>query len=166
MRGHAIAGGALAVAVLTVGLMLGVSGSSDLERAEATICPDNSWMSDFSGGRQACTIVNTDQRDVTFGVVVRNSGPVGVTVTEFPLDTLHGVGFTPHEIMEGKPPFRLGRGEEQRIVLRGRLPDCAKRTTGGATTFTDLAFRVRAVGVSRNLSVPLDPTVRLVSERC
>lgn len=166
--GQAFAAGTLAVVVLGVAAVLGLSRTADVERVDATICPEGSRAGEFDeGGRRgACSVLNTEQRDVTFGVVVRNPGRIPLTVTDVPLDTLFRVGFTPHEVVEGEPPFRLEQGDEQRVLVRGELPDCELRTTGGATTYTDLALRIRALGVSRNTSVALDPAVRLVSEPC
>lgn len=165
--GQVVAAGGLTVAVLAAGVVIALTTTTGIDRADSTICPDGSQMGSLDGaGQRACTVDNTDQRDVTFGVVIRNTRRLPVTITDLPLDRLDRVGFTPHEVVEGRPPFRLESGEEREVLVRGRLPACEDRDTGGATTYDELAFQVRTLGVTRDATVSLDPTVRLVSQPC
>ncbi len=158
----------LVVLLLGAGLLLATTTTNTLEAAAPTDCPEGSVtgrIDETTDGR-ACTVVNTDTTEVTFGVTVRNSGSLPVQVTELPLAPLDLVGFTPDAVVDGAPPFRLGRGEERTVRLQGRLPSCESRSTAGATTFTQLAFRVRTLGVPRQAALDLEPAVRLVSEPC
>lgn len=166
--GHAVTAGLLAVVILSVGVLLVLATRSGVERVGETVCPDGSRMGrlDERGASRACTIDNTEQREVEFGAVIRNPGRLPITVTDLPLEPLDRVGFTPDGIVEGAPPFRLGPDEEHRVVLRGRLPACETRTSGGATTFTSLPVRISVLGVGRGSRVPLEPAVRLVSAPC
>lgn len=166
--GQVVVAGLVAVVVLAAGAMIVIVTGSELESAGATECPEGSTMGslDEAGQGRACTVVNTDRREVTFGVTVRNPTRFPLTVVDIPLQPLDSVGFTPERVVEGSPPFRLGGGEEHEVRIAGLLPSCEDRDSGGATTITNLAFRVRTLGVSESARVSLDPAVRLVSEPC
>lgn len=167
-RGQAIAAALIALAVLGVAALLLTTTRSGLTRAGDTHCPEDSFttrLDEETGGR-ACTVVNTDVREVTFGVTVHNTGRFAVTIVDVPLGPLDLVGFTPEAVVEGTPPLRVDSGQRRDLLVRGRLPACESRTTGGATTFTSLALRVRTLGITRGATLPLDPAVRLVAEPC
>jgi hypothetical protein len=166
--GYVVAAATIVVGLVAAVALIVLATGSGIERAGATDCPEGSITSrlgDADGGR-ACTIVNTDTVDATFGVTIRNPGRLPITVTALPLAPMDLVGFTPEKIVEGAPPFRLGHDEEQQVLVQGRLPDCETRSTGGATTFRRLAFLVRTLGITRTQRVELEPAVRLVSEPC
>ena len=170
---------ALSVVVLALvagGLLWAVTTVST-ERGSVTVCPEGSVEDQLDAdGRQVCTFSNLNGTEVTFGTAVRNDGPLPVTVSDVPLEPLDLVGFTPSEvhvasaeddrILEEFDAFRLAPGAERLVQVVGELPACEDREQGGATTFTDLALRVRVLGIPQDAAVPFEPAIRLVSEPC
>lgn len=161
-----VAGGLL-VAVTTV----------DVVRGSLSVCPEGSFDDQLEvDGRQVCTFTNLNGTEATFGTSIYNDGPLPITVSEVPMEPLDLVGFTPTEVhvaaagddrrLEEFESFRLGPGEERLVQVVGELPACEDREEGGATTFTDLALRVRVLGIPQDAAVPIEPAVRLVSEPC
>ena len=165
------------VLVLVAGGLLVAVTTVDMERGSLSVCPEGSVDDQLEvDGRQVCTFTNLNGTEATFGTAIRNNGPLPVTVSEVPLEPLDLVGFTPTAVhvaqadddrrLEEFDSFRLAPDEERLVQVVGELPACEEREEGGATTFTDLALRVRVLGIPQDAAVPIEPAVRLVSEPC
>ena len=104
---------------------------------------------------------------VSYSFTVRNTGPVGITVTGvrlpdeserrllqpvaagLPADpSAGGSGMMPLE------PFALGAGEEQRIILEGRFDNCEYYTERAVEVVDAQTVEFRVAGVSRTATVP------------
>ena len=169
--------GFVLLAVLLAGAVavyLLAGGDGHLRAAGPTDCPADSVTGTLEDEQRAvCTVSNLDRTAASFAVPVVNTGRVGLTVTDIPFEPLDVVGFTPHDVTLTGPegsapfaPFTLAPGEQQVLEVSGALPPCEARTEGGATTFRAVAVAVRVLTIPRQVTIELDPAVRLVSEPC
>lgn len=119
-------------------------------------------VEEFEG--TGATIVNYEHNAyLSYAFTLRNTGPVGVTVTSVDLPDerarrmLHPVqtsvftsaAATPDDLADMAPlqPFALGPGEERRIVVQARFDNCEYYTERGTelTHGHDVTFRVAGV---------------------
>jgi hypothetical protein len=122
---------------------------------------------------------------VTYAFTVRNTGPVGVTVTglELPdeaerrmLQTVTtGIasgGSTEAAAQEPFEPFALRAGEEQRLVVQARLDNCEYYTERAIEILDRQTITFRAAGIARTATITFDrpllvrsPTIQRCPER-
>ena len=127
----------------------------------------------------------TDEGYVTYAFTVRNTGPLGVTVTGLPLpeeaerrllqpvtagvataDSAEAADMEPFE------PFALGVGEEQRIIVQARMDNCEYYTERAIEIVESQRIAYRTGGLPRTTTVAFDqpllvrsPTIKRCPER-
>ena len=126
-----------------------------------------------------------DGASVTYAFTIRNTGPVGITVTGVALPPeserrmLQPVtaGLTNGSTAEAADlksfaPFRLAAGEEQRIVVQARMDNCEYYTERAIETVKTQDVTYRAAGLSRTATITFDqpllvrsPTIQRCPER-
>lgn len=106
---------------------------------------------------------------VTYAFTIRNTGPVGITVTGVPLPD-HGERRLLQPVAAGFPaghsdsgsemlpfePFSLGAGEEQQIILQGRFDNCEYYTERAIEVVDGQTIQFRVAGVTRTATVPFE----------
>lgn len=106
---------------------------------------------------------------VSYAFTVRNTGPVGVTVTGVGLPeererrllqpVAAGVADAPSPEaadMEPFAPFSLPAGQEQRIVIQARFDNCEYYTERAIEVVDGQAIDFRVAGVPRTATVPFE----------
>lgn len=106
---------------------------------------------------------------VTYSFTVRNTGPVGITVTGVPLPEeaerrllqpvavgLPADGSPGGSQMVRFAPFALGAGEQQRIIIEGRFDNCEYYTERALEIADSQRIEFRVAGVPRSAVVPFE----------
>jgi hypothetical protein len=159
------------------GGILGGAGVSGLESAGVAgleiLAPDPTVDDDAL--RAEATY--RDGEHVTFGVALRNTGRVGVTITGFDLPSAkqffllavvdvrvgrrlaHGHSSVVHT--DPFHPFTLRAGETRDVVIRERMHACESNAPGGSNEFGVLGVRYRVLRLSRHadLAAPVHVVV-------
>ena len=127
----------------------------------------------------------TDGGYVTYAFTVRNTGPVGVTVTGLslpdeserrmlqPVTAGLATGATAEATdMEPFEPFALGAGQERQIIVQARMDNCEYYTERAIETVDSQRITYRAVGIPRAATVSFEepllvrsPTIKRCPER-
>ena len=123
---------------------------------------------------------------VTYAFVVRNAGPVAVTVTDVPLPPQAqrrllqpvGAGLAGEQdvpdarSMRAFAPFRLGAGERQQVVIHARFDNCEYYTERAIEMIDTQHVAFRVAGMARTATVAFErpllvrsPTIQRCSER-
>lgn len=122
---------------------------------------------------------------VTYAFTIRNTGPVGVTVTGVALPDISerrmlqpvtagladGSSADAAE-MKTFAPFQLAPGEQQRIIVQARMDNCEYYTERAIETVDTQGVTFRTAGISRTASLALEqpllvrsPTIQRCPER-
>lgn len=106
---------------------------------------------------------------VSYSFTVRNTGPVGITVTGVPLPeererrllqpvaaTLPPGSSADNSGMTPFKPFALGAGKAQQIVVQGRFDNCEYYTERAVEVVDGQTIEFRLAGVPRTATVPFE----------
>jgi len=120
-----------------------------------------------------------DGSQAGFFMSIRNTGLVGLTVTELPNDAETFGLFEAQDVLlvpagdaavtdlygDAEPfePFRLAVGEERIVVVRGRFAHCGYFPAGTESELRTAHVRFRVFGVTKSTTIMLPTPVRVTS---
>ena len=172
------------IALLAAGGLFAGLRYQPLQRVGTFTAGNELDMITVEGFEQAGTNVvrYTDGDYVTYAFTVRNTGPLGVTVTDvpFPPETelrmlqpvsagLAGSASADAEDMRPFEPFSLDAGGEQRVIVQARLDNCEYYTERAVETLAGQALTYRVLGLTRTAEIAFDRPLLVrspVIQRC
>ena len=161
----------LLVLIPVIFIPLHVATYQPLEHGSTAIFPSNASRPAGSEGLQY-----RDGETETFAFSIRNTGPTGVTIVDFPI--LHGkdvhtlfrvtraeVSDTPGTVgpFEAFSSFALPSDQQRLVRVTGRFTECEWFAAGTAESFHSITVRYRYFGVPHSVDIPLNFTVSVES---